>query len=256
MSATSFYPSLDSRPAAIAGRESRLQRLVTIYIATGLLFMLLPGTFLGVWNLLSISARHTVANLPPAWVQAHGHAQIFGWLGTFILGIGFYSLSKMGNLPAVAVSRGWICFGLWTGGVLLRWAVNLTEWEWRVALPLSAMLELAGFLVFFRTVSGHRVPQADGAPRPPRQPWMLVVMASTAGFLVTLLANLAVTANVAIRGGSGPAIPMILDQRLLMLPTWGFLVPTVCGFNVRWLPIFLGLRALRPRYLYASVLFA
>ena len=233
-----------------------MQRVVMTFITTGLLFMLLPGTFLGVWNLLSISAQHTVASLPPAWMQAHGHAQIFGWLGTFILGIGFYSLSKMGNLPAFAVSRGWICFALWTTGVLLRWAVNITEWEWRVALPLSAALELAGFLTFFRTVSGHRIPRPDGAPRPAKEPWMLVVMASTAGFLVTLLANLAVTVNVAIRGGSGPAIPMILDQRLLMLPTWAFLVPTVWGFNARWLPIFLGLQALRRRFLYAAVLFA
>src|SRR6516164_219215 len=87
-------------------REKRLQQLVTAYIVAGLLFMLLPGTFLGVWNLLSISAEHTVDSLPPAWLQAHGHAQIFGWLGTFILGIGFYSLSKMGNLLPFAVSQG------------------------------------------------------------------------------------------------------------------------------------------------------
>jgi hypothetical protein len=30
-------------------------------------------------------------------------------------------------------------------------------------------------------------------------------------------------------------------------------VPTVWGFNARWLPVFLGLRALRPRFLYAAV---
>jgi len=106
-------------------RERRLQQLVTAYIVAGLLFMLLPGTFLGVWNLLSISAQHTVDSLSPAWLQAHGHAQIFGWLGTFILGIGFYSLSKMGNLPTFAVSRGWLSFGLWTLGVSLRWTANI-----------------------------------------------------------------------------------------------------------------------------------
>jgi uncharacterized protein involved in response to NO len=252
--AANLSTSLDRHTSVLVQREARLQRLVTVYIATGLLFLLLPGTFLGVWNLLSISAQHTVASLPPAWLQAHGHAQIFGWLGTFILGIGFYSLSKMGNLPAFAISRGWVCFGLWTTGVLLRWTVNVTEWEWRLALPLSAVLELAGFLTFFRTVSQHRPSQSGGEPRK-KEPWMLVVIGSTVGFLVTLLANLAVTVYVAMRG-DGPAIPVVLDQRLLMLPTWGFLVPTVWGFNARWLPVFLGLRALRPRFLYAAVLSA
>ncbi len=232
-------------------REAGLQRLVTAYITAGLLFMLLPGTFLGVWNLLSISAYHTAAGLPPAWIQAHGHAQIFGWVGTFILGIGFYSLSKMGNLPAFAVSRGWICFGVWIAGALLRWAAGVTEWEWRIALPISALLEVAAFTIFFRTVTEHAPPLAQAAQN--KDPWMLVVVASTVAFLVTLIANLGVMVYVAVRG-DGPAIPFLLDQRLLMLPTWGVLVPIVWGFNARWLPIFLGLRALRPRFLYAATL--
>jgi uncharacterized protein involved in response to NO len=247
-------PSRVDRTAVFVQRERRLQQLVTVYIATGLLFMLLPGTFLGVWNLLSISAQRTVDSLSPAWLQAHGHAQIFGWLGTFIVGIGFYSLSKMGNLPAFAVSRGWVCFGLWSAGVALRWATNVTAWQWRWLLPPSAALELVGFLLFYVTVSKHRAASASGAPRK-KEAWMTVVIGSTIGFLVTLVVNFGVTIYVALLGKS-PAVPTALDQHLLMLPTWGFLVPTVWGFNARWLPTFLGLRAVRPRLLYAAVLTA
>ena len=246
---------MHSSRSDIVTREVSLQRLLTAYILAGLLFMLLPGTFLGVWNLLSISSTHTVASLSPAWLQAHGHAQIFGWIGTFILGIGFYSLSKMGNLPPFAVSRGWICFAIWTAGVLLRWTVNITAWQWRVALPASAALELAAFLIFFRTVSSHRPEPAKGAAPRPKQPWMLVVVGSTIGFLATLIANIGVTLYVAA-SGQGPAVPLILDQRLLMLPTWGFLVPAVWGFNARWLPIFLGLKTPNGRRLYAALFVA
>jgi uncharacterized protein involved in response to NO len=245
---------VEERAVALVQRERRLQQLVTTYIATGLLFMLLPGTFLGVWNLLSISAQHTVDSLSPAWLQAHGHAQIFGWLGTFILGIGFYSLSKMGNLPAFAVSRGWLCFGLWTAGVSLRWASNVTAWQWRWLLPLSASFELGGFLLFYLTVSKHRATSASGTPRK-KEAWMTVVIGSTIGFLVTLLVNFGVTIYISLLGKS-PAVPSTLDQHLLMLPTWAFLVPTVWGFNARWLPTFLGLRAVRPRLLYAALLTA
>ena len=235
----------------IIDRESRLQRAVMVYIVTGLLFMLLPGTFLGVWNLLSISADHTVETLSPAWLQAHGHAQIFGWIGTFIIGIGYYSLSKMGRLPAFAVSRAWQSYVLWTAGVALRWCANVTEWDWRVALPLSAVLELAGFLIFFKTVSGHR-PAVEQDSRPVPQPWMLMVIASTVGFLITLLANLAATSWAAVSAAE-PALPHTLDQRLLILPAWGFLVPAVWGFNARWLPVFLGLRPPSGRGLFASL---
>ena len=234
-------------------REKQLQRLVTVYIVTGLLFMLLPGTFLGVWNLLLISAEHTVETLPPAWLQAHGHAQIFGWLGTFILGIGFYSLSKMGSLPAFAVSRGWLCFVLWTCGVSLRWTTNVTGWHWRILLPFSAALEFGGFLLFLVTVSNHR-PAVTSAPRK-KEAWMLVVVASTVGFFATLLINLGVALNMALRGDS-PAVPFLLDQRLLILPVWAFLVPTVWGFNARWLPVSLGLRHPGTWALYAAVVAA
>ena len=53
----------DKSPAAT---EIALQRLVMVYIVTGLLFLLLPGTFLGVWNLISISGRHSLAGLSPS----------------------------------------------------------------------------------------------------------------------------------------------------------------------------------------------
>lgn len=58
-----------------------------LYITTGLAFMLLRGAFLGVWNLLAISSRHASNSISTGWVQAHGHAQIFGWIGTFALRI-------------------------------------------------------------------------------------------------------------------------------------------------------------------------
>jgi len=71
-----------------AARETTLSRLLILYIGTGLAFMLLPGTFLGVWNLITISTHRSAQTVSPAWIQAHGHAQIFGWIGTFILGMG------------------------------------------------------------------------------------------------------------------------------------------------------------------------
>lgn len=95
-------------------REAGLQNLLTAYVITGLLFMLLPGTFLGVWNLISISSEHSLSSLSTSWIQAHGHAQIFGWIGTFIIGIGYYSLSKMGTIAPFALSRGWLSWVLWT----------------------------------------------------------------------------------------------------------------------------------------------
>jgi uncharacterized protein involved in response to NO len=247
----STMPKIDIE--AIRTHELALQRAVTVWIVTGLFFMLLPGTFLGAWNLIEITNRNTAADLDPAWLQAHGHAQIFGWIGSFILGIGFYSLSKMGGMAMFAVSRSWTSWMLWTSGVLLRWGVNLWQWEWRWMLPLSALLELAGFILFFVTVRRHRPaePQAPGIASESRA-WMALVIAGSIGFLLSLSANLIVVAQAALYG-AGPAIPHLQNQRLLALFTWAFPVVTIWGFSARWLPVFLGLRHPDSRLLVAAL---
>ena len=231
--------------------EIALQKMVTVYVVTGLLFLVLPGTFLGVWNLVSISGRHSLAGLSQAWLQAHGHAQIFGWIGTFVIGIGYYSLSKMGGLKAVAVSRAWMSWALWTGGVTLRWAANVTGFHWRVLLPVSAAFQLTAFLIFFVTVSHHKSPP-DPRKRAPIETWMKLVIAATVAFLFALILNQVETVVLALTAAN-PAIPHWLDQRYLFLAAWGFPVLAVWGFNARWLPVFLGTRAISSNGLMAAL---
>lgn len=235
----------DERTAEINTREISLQRLLTAYVMAGLFFLLLPGTFLGVWNLIAISERHSVTEVSAAWLQAHGHAQMFGWIGSFIIGIGFYSLSKMGNVRPFVVARGWTCWVLWTGGVSLRWTTNLYGWNWRAMLPLSALMELCAFLMFFHSVGRQKrkhlesvKPNGEGNRR---EIWMKLVLSSTIGFLLALLANLGSALYVSLTGDT-PALPHAMDQRFLVLAMWGFIALSIWGFSARWLPVFLGLR--------------
>src|SRR5512141_804331 len=162
-------PELGSKPhtniEAIKRREKVLARMIMTYIGTGLAFMLLPGTFLGVWNLLSISVKQSSNTISPAWIQAHGQAQVFGWIGSFILGIGFYSIPKMRRAEPFAMWEAWTCWAMWTSGVLLRWTATVYDWHWRWALPISAGLQLLAFAIFFKTVSAHR-PAQKGETQP------------------------------------------------------------------------------------------
>src|SRR5579872_2611031 len=220
-----------------AARERALSRMLMLYISTGVVFMLLPGTFLGVWNLLTISSHRAANSVSPAWLQAHGHAQVFGWIGSFILGIGFYSIPKLRGATKPAFGAAWACWAMWTLGVVVRWAANVYAWQWRLLLPLSGVLELAAFLIFFSAVSQHR-PEDSGKSR--LEPWIWVVISASAGLMLTLIANLAACFYLALRGTS-PALSHILDQRYLVLVAWGFLVPFVWGFSTKWMTVFLGL---------------
>lgn len=77
------------------GPERLAGRLLAAFVITGLVFLALPGTLLGVLNLLSISGHESASAAQTAWIQAHGQAQLFGWVGSFILGISIYVLPKI-----------------------------------------------------------------------------------------------------------------------------------------------------------------
>lgn len=250
-------PASERRPARspaevmeiARARESSLSRLLIAYISSGLVFMLLPGTFLGVWNLLQISGRESAGSVSQAWLQAHGHAQVFGWIGSFIFGIGFYSIPKLRGATKPAFGAAWACWIMWTIGVAMRWAANVYGWQWRLLLPVSAFLELAAFVIFFRAVSQHR-PEGSVKYRP--EPWVWVVISASIGLMLTLVANFAGTIYMAVRGAS-PALPHALDQRYLVLAAWGFLVPFVWAFSSKWMQVFLGLKPLRTKLLLAAL---
>jgi uncharacterized protein involved in response to NO len=230
-------------------REQSLSRMLMTYIVTGLVFMLLPGTFLGVWNLIKISNREAAESIAPAWIQAHGHAQLFGWVGTFILGIGFYSIPKLRKLKPFALWEGWLCWALWVVGVTTRWLSNIYPWQWRIIMPMSAVLEVLAFLIFFQAVATHR--PSHGVPKP-WESWIFVVIAATLGLLSSLALNLGASIQLALHASS-PAFMHEFDQRYLIVSTWGFLVPMVWGFSSRWLPVFMGLRPLRGSLLLVAV---
>jgi uncharacterized protein involved in response to NO len=230
-------------------REESLSRLLVAFITSGLFFMLFPGTVLGVWNLLQISGRASVVATSPAWMQAHGHAQVFGWVGSFILGIGFYSIPKLRDGLKASFNAAWTCWAMWTVGVAMRWIANVYQWQWRFLLPLSALLEFTAFLIFFRAVSQHK-------PEDPSKaglgPWVTVVISAAVGLLLVLSTNLVVCLYLSLRG-STPARPHLFDQKFLALMAWGFLVPFVWGFSAKWMPVFLGLKSLRPKLLLGAV---
>jgi hypothetical protein len=230
-------------------REATLSRLLMAFVTTGLIFMVFPGTFLGVWNLLQISGRESVASISPAWLQAHGHAQVFGWVGSFILGIGFYSIPKMRGGVKSSFTTAWACWGIWTIGAALRWAANVYLWEWRILLPISACFELAAFLINFRSVSRHR---SDEPGKKRLDPWIWVVVSASLGLFSVLVTNTVGCFYVAFRAAT-PAFPHVFDQRYLALLAWGFLVPFVWGFSAKWMTVFLGLKPLRTHWLLTAV---
>ncbi len=232
-------PDAASLCGNIESRERLKSQMLRAWIFAGLFFMALPGTLLGFSNLLAISTHHGLGALPAAWIQGHGHAQVFGWIGSFVLGIGFYSQPARGRsvfrIPLA-------CFAFWASGVTMRWAASIYGWHWRSFFAVSASFETIAILLFLAAASRHKLPEPaqEGRAKPRMELWMVSVLLSTVGLLALVLFNLVECLRLAI-DGTERAFPHGLDQRFLALLAWGFLVLVVWGFSARWLPTFLAI---------------
>jgi len=225
--------------------------MLRAWILSGLFYMALPGTLLGFSNLMGISAHHGLGSMPAAWLEGHGHAQLFGWIGSFILGIGFYSQPARGQ---AAQRIPLACFAFWTSGVLLRWLANIYEWHWRSLLVISSSFEVIAVLLFLAAARHHkRQPAQPGAPKKGMEAWMIAVMLSTAVLAAGVIFNFVECIRLAVFG-TVPSFPHVLDQKYLLLLGWGFLAPVVWGFSARWLPAFLALHPPRTRALRMALL--
>jgi uncharacterized protein involved in response to NO len=248
-------PAVDASIPQILARERQKSLMLRAWIVAGLFFMALPGTLLGFSNLMAIASHHGLGALSPAWIQGHGHAQVFGWIGSFILGIGFYSQPTSKTRSVIRLPLA--CFVLWTTGVAMRWLASIYGWHWRILLPLSASMELAAQILFLVAASHHKLP--DAGPKRAQQPrvelWMKTVLVGTAGLTFALGFNFVECIRLAITG-TAPAFPHGLDQRYLVLLAWGFLTPFVWGFSARWLPAFLAVPRPSSRLMRAALALA
>lgn len=210
--------------------ERRLARLLAAFVISGLVFMTLPGTVLGVWNLLGITSQRALAAVSDSWIQAHGHAQFFGWVGTFIFGISLYTLPKFRGFLCRSVPVGWLIWAMWTGGIALRWFAGLQRDIHRWEFCLSAALEFVVAILLVWEVSG------SGAKHRKGQPWEAPVFFGFAALCALLAWQILLTVGPL----TSPALPAASDRILISLAIWAFAFPVVIGYSAKLFPGLLG----------------
>ena len=222
--------------------ERQAARALAAFIAGGLAFLAFPGTVLGVWNLVEIASHRSAGGASTAWIQAHGQAQVLGWVGSFILGISLYALPKFRGWTLKKFGAVWTVWALWTAGVAWRWWVGVRPVDWKLGLVASALLELAAYVLAQRVLlfppnekpkkSGRRAPSDLGS-------WLGIV--GFIGLGLALAINLGIAIYVSLTQ-SLPVYPAELDHLLLIAELWGFVVPLAWGYSTRFVTVFLGLR--------------
>jgi uncharacterized protein involved in response to NO len=139
--------------------------LVTPILKTALLMGAGGGFLLATVLTLSLAFSVPLGAWWEAVAQAHGHLQLFGWAGLFVLGVALHFLPRLRGTPLAGASLVPWLLGMMIASLVLR-AVSqplLTMSQvslWRVALVSSGVLETGAFvtilsLLILTAMRGH-----------------------------------------------------------------------------------------------------
>lgn len=213
------------------------------------------GGFLFATILTITAAFHR--NTGAWWValaQAHGHLQLYGWAGLFVLGVALHFLPRLRGAPLAAPQLvPWIV-GLQVASIVVRGvsqplAATSSAGFWGAGLIASGALEcLALGLVVVCVVMTflHGVPLA-------KRPALLKIVPLLAIALVSLGLAAVVNFTNMIEVARAP-LGVVLnpgDTLNVTLGLFGFFVPVALAMSAQALPMYAGLKVFSRRMLWS-----
>jgi len=207
--------------------------------------------------LATILTLAQVLHIPigPWWIataQAHGHIQLYGWAGLFIIGVALHFLPRLRGTP-LAVPRlvPWILAALVTGLLLRALSQPLYlatgAGAWSMLLIASGVLECAALVavVALLGITARR------GPRMATRPAFLGVFPFVVGaFCVLGIASCINLVSVVQAFLSMGLVPPTTDTLNVTLGLFGFLVPVALAMSAQSLPMYAGLVAFPRRILW------
>ncbi len=214
-------------------------RVYEKFVKTAIVLTLSAGVTVGALILSYISLKLNFGSVYYALVQAHGHAQLFGWAGLCIMGFALYIIPRVKNTELRHRNLVNLCYGFIATGIVLRIAgQSLPFREVRFLLPLSALFELISVCLFsmisVQTIRSSR--EAKGI-------FDKFFLAGIIWFLVAALINLGM--NIYVYGYSLTEIPKTVFSPFVHLFLFGFVFMFIFGVNIRTVYAFLDIKPVR-----------
>ncbi|HEV2236179.1 MAG TPA: hypothetical protein VGR57_05905 [Ktedonobacterales bacterium] len=183
----------------------------------------------------------------PALAQAHGHLQVFGWAGLFVLGVALHFLPRLrGAALAHPDLISWL-LGAVVAGLLLRALCQpLIAAQgagiWRAGLIAGGALESAGIGLALYMVGATFLRGVPLRERPAL--WSVLPFVACALAALGLAAPINLIAAAQAAAAPAGSVPPGLDDLSVTLGLLGFLAPMALAMSARALPLYAGLDGL------------
>ncbi len=119
------------------------------FVKTAIILTLSVGVTFGAIILSYIAFKLNFNSVYYALIQAHGHAQIYGWVGLCIMGFAMYIVPRVKNTELRHRSLATVCYGFAVIGISIRTIVQPIPYSSiRFLVPISAILESISICMF------------------------------------------------------------------------------------------------------------
>ncbi len=187
-----------------------------------------------------------------ALAQAHGHLQLYGWAGLFVLGVALHFLPRLRGTPLTGAR-----LVPWLLGILIVSLVSRAICQpmlsiyptnaWRIGLVSSGVFEVVAYACALSIL----VLTALSGPRPTTRPAYWSVLPFFAGAFCSLgIASIVNLVNLVQTAHASGLVPSTGDTLNVTLGLFGFLVPVALAMSARSLPMYAGLDGFPRRVLW------
>jgi hypothetical protein len=137
---------------AIPAESAVADTLYRRFFMAGIALILTAGATWGAWLLWKIgfAGKFTGPGSIHA-VNAHGHAQIFGWVGLFIMGFAYQAFPRVWHTRLVRPGLAVAAFAMMVAGLVIATFGMTLAHQWSLAIEaavLGGLLETAAILIF------------------------------------------------------------------------------------------------------------
>jgi hypothetical protein len=226
-------------PKALA-RENLYRR----FLKAALLFTFSGGTLLGALALILMAVRGELGGIGRGIIQVHGHYQLFGWVGLFVVGVAYHILPRLTGVPLPSYRMASMSFVLLVLGTILRVGQALDPGSVRTTTLLAGgLMEVVGCGLFAWAVARLLMPRASRL-----EAYQAYLVFGTGWLVVASLLNLSHAWYLSSRAVF--EVPPFLNVPYLSVFLVGFVTFWILGVSLRTLPVFMGLQA-RPNVAWA-----
>lgn len=227
--------------------SEQVDQLYKPYFAAAILVALTAGASWGAWQLWKITFAESFTGIGVSEINAHGHAQIFGWLGLFVMGFAYYGLPWLWNtrLPSPGLAK--VNLALILVGLVIRTAGMTLHGSWNGALTAAMVggcIEVLAIVLFCR----HMLILKQKA-KLSLTPHAALVLTALCFLLIQAIFSLVHTYNTMTAASLEVLLWHVATYQAMLrdLQIHGLALLMILGVSLRLLPLIFGVSGGLPR---------